>query len=441
MPGSDQPHPDTTIRPFTRAVPPNLWYQQAKECGLDYGPRFRLLREVTASPVDHIATATIADDPDLHESRYAVHPTVIDQCLQLFGIAACHGIFYEIDGGFVPLFIDKVYVSPGTPTMSLEAAISRPDGCEVKGSSSLTVDNRIVLSIEGAGFFSLSDPILSAGSQAPIVSHMEWRPAVDFLPPSDLLRSSLETGPAFHGIASISLLSVIEASKRLHDCYSDEPYLVKYKNWVESEFARIKDGAYSFIPGSEEWTRLDAESRSEIYDGCLDSTTGDMHSTQVYRRAVQKAWEVYGELYGGNSTIFLEYMMEGDKLKAIYDFSVSQVEWKRPISSIGHSNPQLRVLEVGAGTCAATLEALRCLKSSNGTRLFSRYVVTDVSPGFLQSAKSTLAEEANIEYSVLDISQAPQNQGFESESFDLIIASNVSFHPSSDPLCLDIAHP
>lgn len=429
IPSSNQPQPNKAVSPFPRAVPSDLWYQRVKDCGLDYGPRFRMLRDITASPIDHIATAAIAHEPDPYESEYALHPTVIDQCLQLLGIAACHGILYKLNGASVPLHIENVCVSPGAPTMSLEATVAHTAGGQPKGYSVLTSDNRVILSMEGVAFFTLDDPDFQKGSQVPIISHMEWRPSLDFFPLSDLLRSSAATSPHIHGVASVVLLSIIEASEQLLHCHTDEPYLTKYKNWVESEFARIQEGAYSFIPESQGWTRLDTETRLNIRNGFLDSMEGYAHFTQMYSQTMQKTWELYGEMYCGNSTVFLEYIMEGDKLKQVYEFGVSHADWKGLLSSIGHLNPQLRILEVGAGTCSATLEVLRCLKSLNGTQLFSSYTVTDISPGFLQSAKSTLAGEANVEYFTLDVSQDPHKQGFESESFDLIIASNVSLCP------------
>lgn len=424
-PGPDKSQICRTTKPFTRSISSDSWYQKAKECGLDYGPRFCLLENITASPNDHAATAVITDDNDLQESKYAVHPVLIDQCLQLFAVAACHGLIYQLSDVAVPLFLDKVYVGPGAPSMSLSASMADPAVGEWKGNATLTAENRVVLCMEGATFFSVRDPRHAKGSQVPIVSHVEWRPSADLLPPSHLLPPNMEPRPLLQNAAKLAFLAVIEAFHRLRCCHSDEAHLVKYKNWVETEFTRIQEGAYSYIPESQEWTKIDTEARHEVYEEISASTMPHVSKLQVYKDAINKSWEIYGDLYAGNSTVFLDYMMEGDKLKDIYAFNVSHVNWKCFFSNIGHTNPQLRILEVGAGTCAATMEALRCLKSSNGTPLFSRYAVTDISPGFLHSAKATLVESGNIEYFVLDISQDPLRQGFERESFDLIIASNV----------------
>lgn len=435
-PGADHQPPTKTIHPSTRTVSSDQWYEQIKEYGLDYGPRFRMLKDITASPLDRLATAAIIDDPEIYESQYAVHPTVIDQCLQLLGVAVCQGMTHEIDQMAIPLFIERIYITSGTPSMSLEATVSDPSSNEMNGNAILIADDHVAVFMELATFFTLDDPNFQTGYQIPIVSHAEWRPSIHFLPLSNLLHSAVDTGP-ISDFARLSLLSVIEASHKLRPYHSDEPHLIKHKKWVESEVVRIREDAYSFIPEAQGWASLDTDTRSKIYNDILEA--GGYTQTYPQHDAIRKAIEVYDEIYAGNTANFLEYMMEGDKLKDLYEFGASQVDWKGLLSSLGHSNPQIRILEVGAGTCATTLKVLACLKSPNGTPLFSRYAVTDISPGFLQSAKSTLADEANIEYHTLDISQDPVSQGFESESFDLIIASNVGLH-CLHPRHLTIAH-
>lgn len=252
---------------------------------------------------------------------------------------------------------------------------------------------------------------------------------MDFLSLSDLIQSNLETGPLFQNISKLVLLAVIEAYHRLRPCQSGEDYLSKYKQWVEAEYIRIREGAYSFIPEAKGWTMMDDQTRMSIYDETSAGRISQLPQAQTYKDVIHKTREIYEDLYAGKSNIFLDYMIEGDKLREIYEFGVSQVDWENFLLSIGNSNPQIRIL--GAGTCTVTMKALQCLRSSSGTPLFSSYAVTDISPAFLKVARSTLIKAGNIEYFVLDISQYPLTQGFESESFDLIIASNVCLDLSS----------
>ncbi len=82
---------------------------------------------------------------------------------------------------------------------------------------------------------------------------------------------------------------------------------------------------------------------------------------------------------------------------------------------------RLRILEVGAGTGSATASVLPVLPEGRFD-----YVYTDISAGFFAEAEGRFGgAEASIEYRVLDIERSPSSQGFETHSFDIVIASNV----------------
>lgn len=80
----------------------------------------------------------------------------------------------------------------------------------------------------------------------------------------------------------------------------------------------------------------------------------------------------------------------------------------------------LRVLEIGAGTGATTCQVLAHLPAGR-----CEYVFSDVSPLFLDRAAQRFAEHPFVRYQLFDIDRAPQQQGLQPQSFDLILASNV----------------
>ena len=82
---------------------------------------------------------------------------------------------------------------------------------------------------------------------------------------------------------------------------------------------------------------------------------------------------------------------------------------------------RLRILEVGAGTGSATASVLPVLPEGRFD-----YVYTDISAGFFAEAEGRFGgAESSIEYRVLDIERSPSSQGFETHSYDIVIASNV----------------
>ncbi|KAK2037419.1 KR-domain-containing protein, partial [Colletotrichum somersetense] len=71
------------------------------------------------------------------------------------------------------------------------------------------------------------------------------------------------------------------------------------------------------------------------------------------------------------------------------------------------------------------------LTSETGERLYSSYTFTDISTLFFEPARERFKEYEAIEFRKLDISLDPRDQGFEPESYDLILASNV-LHATPD---------
>lgn len=86
----------------------------------------------------------------------------------------------------------------------------------------------------------------------------------------------------------------------------------------------------------------------------------------------------------------------------------------------------LRVLEIGAGTGGMT-EAILPLVPSHE----SVYWFTDLSGLFLAQAEERFKEYPFMKYGILDIEKNPQDQGFGSNCFDVIVAVNV-IHATRD---------
>jgi len=80
----------------------------------------------------------------------------------------------------------------------------------------------------------------------------------------------------------------------------------------------------------------------------------------------------------------------------------------------------VRVIEVGAGTGGLTTSLLGALPPERTT-----YCYTDVSEFFFAEARRRFAAYPFVRYSVLDLEQAPQSQGYGAHAFDIVVAANV----------------
>lgn len=105
----------------------------------------------------------------------------------------------------------------------------------------------------------------------------------------------------------------------------------------------------------------------------------------------------------------------------------------RYIARLAESNPELNVLEIGGGTASATLPILEAIRSATkGLAPTFHYTFTDISAAFFDNARSKLSQWAEqMTYSKLDISLDPMSQGFNAESYDVVLASNV-LHATPD---------
>jgi acyl transferase domain-containing protein/NADPH:quinone reductase-like Zn-dependent oxidoreductase len=133
----------------------------------------------------------------------------------------------------------------------------------------------------------------------------------------------------------------------------------------------------------------------------------------------------------------LEVMLEDGLLWRTYAENVAgiraNVALARFLERLLKCSPDLNILELGAGTASATLPVLEAIqRGTEGTASQFMYTFTDISAGFFDKARAKLSQWANqMIYSKLDISQDPLPQGFNAQSYDVILASNV-LHATSD---------
>jgi hypothetical protein len=158
-------------------------YFALKKLGLQYGSACQLLHDVTVAPMKMAASASILSPP-VSESTYAVHPTIIDSCLQLTGIAACEGIFRHTHGLHLPVTLENLYLSGSAKIEALITAqavgITRNPG-EYASQTWALCQGKILLHCQKVVFRSLPGQALSDNSDTVAGAKLLWRPDVDLL--------------------------------------------------------------------------------------------------------------------------------------------------------------------------------------------------------------------------------------------------------------------
>lgn len=124
----------------------------------------------------------------------------------------------------------------------------------------------------------------------------------------------------------------------------------------------------------------------------------------------------------------LALMIEDDLLYRLYADDASTRCYTHMIRYVEHAvfkDPNMTVLELGAGTGGATAPLLQAI-GRNGVLPLKSYDFTDVSAGFFERSKARLEEfNSYLQFKTLDIQGDLVEQGFVEQSYDLIIASNV----------------
>ncbi|MEH2296107.1 SDR family oxidoreductase [Nostoc sp.] len=124
--------------------------------------------------------------------------------------------------------------------------------------------------------------------------------------------------------------------------------------------------------------------------------------------------ELYYAVKDNKSEIANSELPLDTHLKGIMRTSMEQVVNSLPL------DVNLRILEIGGGGGIATTELLPVLPSER-----TNYTFTDVGGLFLNKARQEFSTYPFVEYRFLDIEKSPVEQGFNSHSFDVVVAVNV----------------
>lgn len=178
---------------FSRLLPKSKWYKAVEDLGCYYGPTFRGLDDISASPTAQEATARL--HPAADATDYLVHPTAIDQCFQLLTIATFHALQRRAQYVFVPSSVDEIVVhraSAGpfwTTATGTSAARKEMAGATLSYSD----DGHEIMSMRGIKGNTFA--ALTANDDIPLLSNAVWKPHAAFYPFHRITAS--EDGGAF----------------------------------------------------------------------------------------------------------------------------------------------------------------------------------------------------------------------------------------------------
>ena len=402
---------------YPRNVSPARWYEAMKHIGFEYGPEFSGLTKITSSTTENLSFGEIRNHHQ--EAPYLFHPTAIDACLQLLLVAMSKGLGRNFGHIAVPTRIEEIDVARSGLMMSAQAG--KLAAIEAAGVDCIS-EGRTCLRIRGISLIPMDDEGDSNSAwDRHAAARLEWAPDFDFFDAASLFKPPESNIEETTLQEEMTLLCIAESVERLRVLETDQSHFRKYRDWLQREVDSAKNGSHPIVRDCKQLVNSDTSVRRDLIDERLKRLSA-MGSKAPIATGIKRISDNIEALFTGKADA-LDILMQEDTLTMIYNVvSFGHGDFVRMLS---HTKPNLRVLEVGAGTGGTTVSILQDLIDKDGYPLYSLYSFTDVSAGFFPQAKERFSDAANMDYKVFDISRGPIEQGFEIESYDLILAPNV----------------
>jgi acyl transferase domain-containing protein/NADPH:quinone reductase-like Zn-dependent oxidoreductase/SAM-dependent methyltransferase len=427
------------------------FYSNMRSSGIKYGPSFQNIKNVVQSIKSKQSDSTfgVADTFVLNSlpPSHIVHPTTLDSVIQAAYTTLSEAQLRQ--GNIkVPQAISKLWVSNDisreaghrfTAQASCsrdDARIVRADVTVIDGQQKHSVTTHPVLKMEGLVLRSIGAGTSSSEQQQSkpwekeICNKLEWAADMSLVTTANLqtLKQQFCSPPdaketaVVMDLRRVCIYFIDDALAELteSDIEQLDDHHKKYHTWLKDQLQLAKDGKLS--PDSAQWTSDDlAERRRRMDEAAKASVNGEMtcqvgpHLASMLRREIAP----------------LEVMMEG---KLLYKYYSNMLKSDRSfqhaatlLQRIVHKNPRARILEIGGGTGGETRYALKALGTAQtGGPKASLYHFTDISAAFFEAAAVEFSEWSEImQYSMFDAEKDPSTQGFESGSYDIIIACQV----------------
>ncbi|KAJ5989668.1 Acyl transferase/acyl hydrolase/lysophospholipase [Penicillium waksmanii] len=394
---------------LVRKVTTRRCYDAMARAGLNYGPSFQRLDHVRADTGSQVATSKVKSRQT--DSRYyRLHPSIIDASLQLLSVAVTKGYMNTTGRMMVPTSIEDICISRCHQDIHIRASANySPSGCVLGSGECVTSEGKVVLRASGIKLSCVDDSVTEESPSG--FSRARWAPHLDFLDVQSLIKPVSDNSTQMRILTELSNICMVYTKRVLVNLESPLCHLKKYRSWIVRQL-ELSDLQHLHC--------LDNDSiRVRVRQIVAELSETSAKSPAI---AIQKIFEHIEKIFMG-AIDGLDLLLSENTLIDLYAL-VDQCDESQFFEHLIHTRPNLRVLEIGAGTGGSTANILKLLTPGN-RRHYSKYTFTDISSGFFSAAKERFGMYANIEYTTLDISKDPCDQGFQNSEYDLIVATNV----------------
>ncbi|KAL4937319.1 hypothetical protein BDV06DRAFT_227076, partial [Aspergillus oleicola] len=422
-------------------------YLFTDKSGLCYGEAFQLVSSLAWHRDDE--NTVTGDVRNFSTGKETIHPTTLDAIIQT-------GLWPSTKWGaqaiptMVPTQVEKIWVSHDslaqlTSDVLRTHAVRSEDSQQGISASIVAFDEQLeqaVVRVSGLRMNVVSsaneDVDQTTISNEQRCHSIEWKPHLDLLSNNeitDLCTSSVANQTGLDTFfTEVDFLLTARILQTLHNLPSklepSQPHLKKYIDWMMEQKRRFDESQVSYA--FEPWrSRLDDEEYiKQIEEQVLNENSRGYLIASVARNLERF---LRGELDP------LGFLFQGDQMKNYYleqlHDSTGLKRFSTYLDLLSHRKPQLRIIEVGAGTGSMTKIMLRSLgrdDEGSNERKYARWDYTDISRSFFGDAQDEFRQEGDrMRFRTLDIGMDPEGQGFEIGSYDVVVASLV-IHATPD---------
>lgn len=423
-------------------IPPQRLYAAMRSSGIYHGASFQNLNLIRARRNHSLCSFEVANTaasmPLSYQDEHVIHPTTLDTVFQSVYTAMPESTISQ-GVPWIPVSVKSLHVagcvsrSAGSKFQA-QASIVRSSQQKTEGNAFVydQGSNKRVITVEGLVLQSLvgaTNVESQASDKYAECIDLRWAPDMTFLPPSTLQMLMNRELPEEEAIvmqdlrrASYYFLDAARTEMVGMDATCLQSHYQKYLAWAKMCCELADKNQLS--SKSCEWASDDEETRTMIINRVGSaSVNGEMVCRLgPHIAAILRGPKVPLEMMVQDG-LLAKYYTEGLKWNRSYQQMIQLVR------HFLHKHPQAAILEIGAGTGSFTRKVFKALGSELQA---ASYRFTDVSQGFFEGARDGLAKwEHLIRYQRLDIEQDPIAQGFEAQTYDLIIASQVLHATSS----------
>ncbi|KFY43786.1 hypothetical protein V495_03781 [Pseudogymnoascus sp. VKM F-4514 (FW-929)] len=410
---------------------PEKLYKELRGLGLEYSGPFKSQEHIRASESASICRIKIpnvqAIMPSNHQQPHCIHPATLDVCFQ--AVFSAMKVGDNLGGTFVLSEIDNLEISseiPSQPGKDLSVATSLEGHGHSKFAADLIVSSsesettEVFMKIKGLTFARTSGPSQQNESQRPVgeslCHRLEWSLDPTCAEPQSIVDRCALDSPDALVVGRTSLYeqyatAIIE--RTLSELSPDD------ERKITGHFSQFLQWMKSISTGSYKPLQVDNALNNNI------KSLGIIGEVMV-----NIAPQLPGVLRGEVDPLAL--LLEKEQLYRLYTSENTDRchdQLAKYVKLLQFKNPNLRILEIGAGTASTSIRILESLYSNKGVSGKARlesYTFTDISTAFFENAETKLDKfQDSLKFKRLDIETSPEEQGFELGSYDLIIATNV----------------